>query len=191
MTVSAYPLQWPVGWPRTKDRKPSQFRTQLNGALTNARTSLHAFGKDTGADTSGVVISSNVSLGVDAPADPGVAVWFSWNGELRCIAVDRYRTPAENLQAIHLVLEARRTEIRHAGVVMARASMAGFTAALPSPGSKHWSAVLGVGRDASLSEIEAAWRRLAAERHPDKPGGSDAEMADLNRARDEARKERG
>ena len=34
-------------------------------------------------------------------------------------------------------------------------------------------------------DVEKAYRRLASLRHPDK-GGSDAAMAELNRARDEA-----
>jgi hypothetical protein len=68
---------------------------------------------DSGEPVSDIVITSNVTLGVDNPPDPGVAVWFAWDGMTVCIPVDRYSSTAANLQAIHHVLEARRVELRH------------------------------------------------------------------------------
>jgi curved DNA-binding protein CbpA len=44
-------------------------------------------------------------------------------------------------------------------------------------------------RDASREAIEAAYKRLARQRHPD-AGGSDALMAELNAARAKAIEER-
>jgi curved DNA-binding protein CbpA len=43
-------------------------------------------------------------------------------------------------------------------------------------------AVLGVGPHATLAEIRAAFRRLAQQHHPDRPAGSAARMAAINRA---------
>lgn len=189
MTVP-YPLNWPIGFPRSKSPKSSQFKTSLAGALKNVQDSLRLFGNDSGKPVANVVISSNVSLGVQRPADPGVAVWFVWEGEQRCFAVDIYAKPEENLQAIHHVLEARRTEMRHAGVFMAKAAMAGFAAALPAPGAKPWWEVLDLPQSADANAIRARYRALAAQRHPDRPGGSEIMMAELNAARDAALKER-
>ncbi|PZU87876.1 MAG: J domain-containing protein [Chelatococcus sp.] len=186
--TTPFPLAWPALMPRAASRRSSQFKTGLGGALKNVRESLRLFGNDSGRPVTDVVISSNVSLGQERPADPGVAVWFVWDGEQRCFAVDLYAKPEENLQAIHHVLEARRTEMRQAGVAMVKAAMAGFAAALPAPGAKPWWEVLGVPKEAPRSAVEAAYRKLAAERHPDKPGGSDGMMAELNAARDAARK---
>jgi hypothetical protein len=61
------------------------------------------------------------------------------------------------------------------------------SAALPAQGSMPWWQVLAVPRTATRSEIEAAFRNLARERHPDR-GGSEAMMSELNVARDQALK---
>ncbi|MDQ3921603.1 MAG: J domain-containing protein, partial [Actinomycetota bacterium] len=42
--------------------------------------------------------------------------------------------------------------------------------------------VLGVPRNASHSEIREAYRRLAKERHPDRPGGSEVDFSRLQEA---------
>lgn len=183
--AQAYPLAWPQGIARHKAswRERSQFRVNLQGALDNVRNSLRLFGKDSGHDVADVVISSNCSLGEDTPSDPGIAVWFMWDKRQVCIPIDRYSTPAANLQAIHHVLEARRVEARHGTVQMVRQSFAGFLA-LPAP--RHWSDVLGVSLTADRTAIESAFRERAKEAHPDRPNGSEAAMAELNQAREAA-----
>ena len=187
--TQAFPLQWPDFIPRSTRRETGQFKTSLPAALENVRRSLRLFGSDSGKPTSAVVLSSNVTLGHEKPADPGIAVWFKWDGEQRCIPVDRYASPAANLQAIHHILEARRVELRHGTLALVRASMRGFQA-LAAPGRTPWWEVLGLAATASSEEIEIAFRRLARERHPDIAGGSHELMADLNRARDEGVRER-
>jgi len=116
-------------------------------------------------------------------------VWFVWDGEQRCIPVDRYTTPAANLQAVHHVLEARRVELRHGTLALVRATFRGFVVALPAPGAKPWWAILGVSAEATSDEINTAYRALARERHPDN-GGSNGMMSDLNVARAAGLKER-
>lgn len=187
--IAAYPLQWPEGFPRTAKRENGQFKTALGAALDNVNKSLRQFGADSGKVVANIVLSSNVSLGAPHPDDPGIAAWFTWDGETRCIAVDRYVSPQANLQAIHHVLEARRTELRHGTLALVRASMRGFTLALPAPGMAWWQ-VLNLPQDCTLDAIDAAYRRLALERHPDR-GGSREAMVELNIARDQARKARG
>lgn len=183
--IPPYPLAWPEGLPRTETKVESQFRTSLSGALDNVRKSLAAFGSDTGKKVADVVITSNVAgISLEPPKDTGVAVWFEWDGERRCIAVDRYRKVQCNLQAIHHILEARRTEMRHGGLHIVRQTFKGF-AALPAP--EQWWQVLGVGMQATAAEINQAYRAKAHTAHPDK-GGSEAAMAKLNAARDEGMK---
>jgi hypothetical protein len=184
--TQAYPLHWPDGLPRTERKVASQFKTQLNGALENVRKSIEAFGRDSGKPVSGIVLSSNVTLGATSPTDSGVAAWFVWDGAQRCIAVDRYPKVQDNLQAIHHILEARRTEMRHGGLHIVRQTFKGFVA-LPAPaGAKEWREVLGLSGQVTAAQIDAAYRERAATAHPDK-GGSTEAMAALNRARAEAR----
>lgn len=187
--TSAFPLAWPDNFPRSRQREAGMFRSTLPKALENVQQSLRLFGRDSGKPVTNVVLSSNVSLGMQNPPDPGIAAWFTWDGLQICIPVDRYSTPAANLQAIHHVLEARRTELRHGTLALVRATFQGFRA-LPSPDKRHWRAVLAVEDDGPVTRaaVEHIYRRLAMERHPDCGGDADA-MAELNRARDEALRE--
>lgn len=190
MTANAFPLTWPSQFPRAKYRENGKFKTALPNAIKNVQTSLRGFASDSGKKLENLVISSNVSLGNESPADPGVAVWFVWDGLQVCIPVDRYYSVASNLQAIHHILEARRVELRHGTLALVRATFTGFLS-LPAPAGKHWTEVLSLPKDAKRDDVRAAYRRLASAAHPDRPGGSHERMAELNRAQDEALKETG
>jgi hypothetical protein len=184
--TTAYPLTWPAGFPRAQRREPGRFKTTLSAALKNVQTSLRLFGSDSGKPVSGVVMSSNVTLGSERPADPGVAVYFTWEQLQVCIPVDRYDNVAANLQAIHHIIEARRVELRHGTLALVRASFAGFKA-LPAP--KSWREVLGVsGPTISKEAVETAFKERARSAHPD-AGGSTTAMAELNEARQNALRE--
>lgn len=188
--TTAYPLTWPEHIARSRSREASRFKASLPAALGNVESSLRAFSSDSGKAVSEIVLSSNVTLGKNRPADPGVAVWFLWDGIRICIPVDRYLTPAENLQAIHHVIEARRTELRHGTLALVRASMTGLQA-LPAPAGPSWHEVLQLAPDATAAAIEAAHKRLAMTRHPDRPGGSEEAMTELNVAKDQALRQAG
>lgn len=192
MTVSAYPLAWPHSFPRSKDRETGSFKTTLAGALNNVQDSLRKFAADSGKTLNGLVISSNVTLGVQRPEDPGVSVWFTWDGLEVCIPVDRYASVEGNLQAIHHIIEARRVELRHGTLALVRASFTGFKA-LPAPtGYRTWRMVLGYNDTAIITAdmVKERYRKLAGDNHPDK-GGDASKMAEINAARDEALKEVG
>lgn len=186
--TSPFPLSWPDHFPRSARREKSRFQTTLAKALSNVKTSLEAFGRDSGKPVTEIVLSSNCALGVQHPADPGVAAWFKWAGESICIPVDRYQSPEENLQAIHHVIEARRTELRHGTLHLVKATMAGFKALPPPPGKKNrrpWTEVLGLSANATKEQIDTAYRSAAKTAHPD-AGGSEEAMAELNQAKREA-----
>ncbi|TIL34258.1 J domain-containing protein [Mesorhizobium sp.] len=191
MDAQAFPLTWPDTMPRTPNKVASKFKTGLSAALKNVRSSLGLFSSDSGKKVDNLVISSNVTLGVERPTDPGVAVWFIWDGMQVCIAVDRYAKVEDNLQAIHHIVEARRTEMRHGGLHIVRATFRGFTA-LPAPKRRSWRQVLEIVTSGPVTtdNVESAYRRLAKKAHPD-VGGSTAAMAELNTAKTEALKEIG
>lgn len=191
--TTAYPLTWPENFPRSARREAGAFKTALAKALENVQASLRLFGRDSGKAVANVVLSSNVTLGAAKPADPGVAAWFHWDGMQVCIPVDRYASVEANLQAIHHILEARRTELRHGTLALVRATFQGFRA-LPAPARREWYDVLGLAdvpkRNISKATIENRYRELAKQRHPDAGGTADA-MAELNAARAAALKEIG
>jgi hypothetical protein len=183
INIPPYPLAWPDTQKRTATKAKSAFRTGLTGAMDNVSKSLRAFAQDSEKRLEYCQITSNAGLFDQKPADPGIAVWFEWDGALRCIAVDRYQTVAENLQAIHHVLEARRVELRHAGIEMVRTTFRGFVAALPAPDAKSWSDILGVPKNATADQISAAYKARArdlAQR------GDQEQLVELNVARDRA-----
>jgi hypothetical protein len=130
---STYPLAWPEGLPRGTARAQSPFKVALSRAVADLGDALHLFGTDTGLPVTDVVISSNVTLGASRPADQGVAVYFDWDGARRCIAIDRFALVEANVWAIYLILEGRRQELRHGGIVVARAALQGFSALISRP----------------------------------------------------------
>lgn len=180
--ADAYPLTWPSGFPRADRRLGGAFKTSLAGALDNVESSLRLFASDSEKKIEGLVISSNVTLGQQRPVDPGVAVWFVWDGIQVCIPIDRYAKVEANLQAIHHVIEARRTELRHGGLAIVRATFTGFRA-LPAPGQttgRSWREVLEAEEGDTLESVKARYRKLSNKRHPDKQGGSQEAMSELN-----------
>lgn len=196
MSVQAYPLQWPQGFPRTprERREFGKFRTDYDAALKNVRRSLAAFAADSGKAVNDPVLSTSINpnplAARQSNIDPGVSVWFTWDGMPVAIAVDRYSSAAANLQAIHHIIEARRTELRHGTLALVRATFTGFKA-LPPPPGKHWRDLLRIEGPVTKEAISAAYRERAGEAHPDRPGGSTDKMAELTAARDAALKELG
>lgn len=183
---TAYPLAWPPGWPRTKVRQRGAYRSSLSGALKNLRGELRHLCGEQAART--LVLSSNVTLGQERPADPGVVAYFTWDGNQMAIPCDRWQVVEHNVQAIALTIEAMRAMDRHGAKHMIRAMFQGF-AALPAP-SEDWRAVLGCATG-NLVMAEDHYRAKAREAHPDRPGGSHEAMARLNAAIAAARAELG
>lgn len=176
----AYPLSWPEGFPRARgSRESSRFDTSLFKALENVRGELARFAKDSGKKLEDIVISSNYSLTDSRPEDPGVAVYFTWDGERTCIPVDRYRGVEDNLQAIYHCIAAKRTMLRHGGINLVKAAFRGY-AALPSPGPVDWRSELDYhGED--LDEAKRAYRKRIGQEHPDR-GGDPRKAAQITEA---------
>ena len=180
--ISAYPLQWPPGFPKTTARSSARFKATLYQALENVQKALAALAKDSKKPITEVIISSNHSLTDQRPKEPGVSVWFLWDGEQCCLPVDYYSEVAHNLQAIYHCLEADRTKLRHGGLPMVRAAYQRL--ALPAPGQASvasWREVLGTDAN-TRSAVRAQYKKLASRLHPDKPTGDPAEFARVTEA---------
>lgn len=168
MTITAYPLQWPPGWPRTDAtrREGGRFKVTLAGAMATLRDELRLLG------AKNEIVSSNVSLGDQNPKDVGIAVYFDFDGQPACIPCDRWNRVEANVQAIAKTIEAMRGIERWGAKHMLKAAFRGF-AALSGPSTgRTFREVLGLGADATKATAEAAYRRLRSQHHPDKGGGA-------------------
>jgi hypothetical protein len=195
--ISAYPLTWPEGWPRTptSKRESGRFKVKLDRARRELLEELRMLG------ATGVILSTAIPLRRDGQPygsrvwrsgdDPGVAVYFTRGGKQQVIPCDTYTSPEANMRAVGLSVGAMRALDRYGVKGMLDRAFAGF-AALPAPDRLDWRAELGVPSGAAIgeTEVEARYRRLAMAAHPDR-GGSDARMARLTRAREAALREIG
>jgi len=191
----SYPLRWVENRPRTRDRKAALWRNE--GRAVSMTVAKQRLASQVSAMTkpgkpwrvTNMILSTDIELRKDGgarldrrdPSDPGVAFYFSLDGKPHALACDRWDRVADNIAAIAAHIEALRGQERWGVADMAQA-FAGHVA-LPAP--EQWWQVLGVRRDASAAEINAAYRAKARAAHPD-TGGSEAAMARLNAARDAA-----
>jgi len=199
MSTRAYPLTWPAGWPRARTRSEAKFghrggandvfkRVSMPVAIERLQEQLDLL------RASEVILSTNVELRLDglpraqqpAPTDPGAALYFKLKGRDTALACDRWHRVEDNITALAKHLEAIRGMDRW-GVGTVEQVFTGYQA-LPAP--EQWWQVLKVPESASLEMIETAWKMMARNAHPD-AGGSDAQMARINWARDEGRRARG
>lgn len=188
---NAFPLSWPVSWPRFNGSRPrGKFKTSLGGALDRLEDELRRL------RATNIVISSNLRPRNDGRPyadqalrvqDPGIAVYFTLNGKPTVLACDRWCYVEHNIAAIALHVEALRG-IDRWGVGSIEQAFAGY-AALPAHATpSDWRAVLGVGADASLALVRTAYHSLARRKHPDL-GGSHEEMSKLTAAMEAAERE--
>lgn len=193
----AYPVDWPIGRPKTRMRSEAKWRQDgrrllFDQALRRLREQVTLVTK-AGQNwrMRELTLSTNYQLRADgrprrdrgAPADPSVAFFFELDGEPHLLACDRWDTVADNIAAIAAHIEALRGQERW-GVATMKQAFAGHVA-LPAP--EQWWQVLDVASDASDEEIDRAWKARIKEGHPDR-GGSEQAAARLNWARAEGKK---
>lgn len=212
--ISAYPLQWPAGWPRTADddKKFGRFSTKsrnmhgynASSDITISQALNRINGEIEMLDGSGsnwnrvnpesIVISTNLRVrradglpasGQKQPKDTGAALYLEMDGKRQCIPCDSYTQIAQNLAAIAATLAALRTLERHGSGIMEKA-FTGFEA-LPSPASISWRDVLGYYGD-DRAECKAIYLRKIRESHPDN-GGNETAAAAINAAWQAAKRE--
>lgn len=165
---TAFPLQWPAGWPRAKYRQRAVFGKfssrgwKEQATVANGRERLSGELDRLGARYS--VLSTNLELRLDGlprsnqaePYDPGVAVYFQLEGKPIALACDKWDRVADNIIALAKHIEALRGMDRW-GVGTAAQAFAGYEA-LPAP--DPWWKTLGLtGPTRSEREIKDAYRK--------------------------------
>lgn len=182
---ATYPLQWPIGRPRSPRRRAAQFQTSGPAALSHLANEVRLLGGKSLEVTTNLPVQKHrlePRWSDKAPVDPAVAVYFTLQGEEVCFACDRWTTVADNIRAIGKTIEALRGIERWGTEDMMRAAFAGY-AALPAgdlpaaPAPLHaptpadpWWVVLGVRQDISRSELDREYRSWVRIHHPDKGG---------------------
>ncbi len=187
--LTAFPLCWPAGWPRTDvlRRETGNFKADLPRALKSLQDEIRRMG---GTE---VLLSSNCALGDERPKDCGVVAYFNWKPSFdaapvpMAIPCDRWNRVADNVRAIALTVEAMRGMERWGAKHMIKAMFTGFKMLPEAAGGLPWWQVLGVKAEAGAEQIRQAYRDRAKAVHPDK-GGSTEAMAALNAAFDQAMK---
>lgn len=185
--TEAYPLQWPVGKPRTRSTQYARFKSGFATSRDALMRELRLLGARS------VVLSTNIPLKRDGmpyaqqkePDDKGVAIYFEYKGKPMCFACDRWNKIADNIQAVRKTIEAIRGIERWGGGSMMEEAFRGFEA-LPAPSKQKWHEVLGVRSDASQEEIKTAYREKAKMHHPDVNKGDASIMTEINAAYNEA-----
>lgn len=187
--ISAYPLSWPIARKRSSYREPSRFDVTLGRARDEIVHQVELLAGR--GSVNRLVISSNLAVRNDGlpyanqrqPDDPGVAVYFVYKKRQMCFACDRWRKVEDNMQAIAKTIDALRGVARWGTGDMMEAAFTGF-AALPDPHNRNWRDVL--GKDIrTRDELDAIYRRLRSESHPDKGGNADR-FHDVQRAYEQA-----
>lgn len=184
--AEAYPLYWPEGWKRTTYREHSRFKTGFGAARNLLFAELARMG------ASKIILSTNIPLRNDGlpranvrpdDGDSGVAVYFQRKDKPMVFACDKFRETCDNIYAIAKTIDAMRGIERWGASDMMERAFSGFKQLAAENAGESWWNTLVVRPDASVEEIEAAFKSCAKLAHPDVPGGSHDAMSKLNAAR--------
>lgn len=191
--VNAFPLHWPLGYIRTKERTKSKFGRTPDQAQRELHYEIGRIGG------SKLIISSNLRVRTDGYYyatdllkkidDPGVAIYFKRKGSDIVMCCDKYHTVFENIDALSRGLKALRDMDRWGVSDFIERSFAGFKA-LPPPSVKEWWEVLAFrSKPESFDAVKSAYKLLAIQFHPDAGAhGSHEMMTEINAAYNKAKK---
>jgi len=116
-----------------------------------------------------VILSSNYTLGIENPKDPGVCAYFEWDSGPMAIPCDRWKRISHNIQAIALTVEAMRGMERWGAKHMIKAMFSGFKRL--SAGDMTWWISLGLDNpNVNIETVKARYRDLVKKHHPDTGG---------------------
>ena len=187
--IERFPLSWPAGYPVTQKRVDSAFKiafVQARDEMINELKLLIGY-----AEVKNIIISCNMPHNKDGLLtgkmplmypNPGVAVYFKFNGEDKVIACDHWTHLHANLRAIGLTVAAIRSMDRYKCTDILSRAM-GDMKALPqnagAAGDMSWWVVLGVKKDAPWTWIEKTYRDKIKIFHPDMKPNGDADVFNM------------
>jgi hypothetical protein len=192
-------VNWPGDRPKTQYRKPGTYgkgriTPSLAVAVERVVEQVSICSNASRYATNELTICVHAEIGVKGiflsryrPSSPEVVVSFDLNRDPITLACDTFTEAEQNLCAIAATIEDLRRAERNG--VLTLKQMLG-AAALPEPMGRAWWIVLAVDETATTAQIDAAYRTLAKEKHPD-TGGSHEAMAELNVAYEQAKLARG
>lgn len=186
--VRPYPLLWPPMKARTPsyERKSKRWNATWSSALKDLQNEaqaagLHDFVLSTGRAPGGKV------------EDVGAVFWFmqrigdGW--AMSFYACDQFRELPENIKAVAMTLQRLRLIEEYGCYTFEQATRGAAYEALPPPETppRKWWEVLEVAPSSPRVVVDAVYKALAKQRHPDTPTGSTAAFKELQRAYDEAK----
>lgn len=196
--VNAFPLDWPPGRGRTKNRERSRFSEKTPSsfgyrpvshtkALSTLQTELDRL------KATNIVLSTNLQLrfdglpraGQNKLEDPGVAIYFMLFGEKLSMACDKYDRVEDNMYAIGKTIEAIRAIERWGSKDMMKAAFTGFKA-LPAPDQIVPMSPQYFNEVVNKDHLRSTYKRIAKELHPDM-GGDQKEFSEMQRQYDVAK----
>lgn len=197
--MEAFPLHWPFGYKRARDRKKSAFKQTMDQSQRFLRAELSRLG------AARLIVSTNIPIRADGgmysaymnkkQEDPGVAIYFKYKGRDVAMCCDQYETVWENTYALGKSIEAIRGMERWGVSEFLDRAFTGFLALDAPPEAKltqapNWYTVLQVSEFSHVDTIKESYKSLAKIRHPDSPTGSHDLFTQLYDAYEEARKVR-
>jgi len=200
MNTQKYPLDWPVGYPRTQSPQRSRFENPtLDKSVKNLvdEVSRLLYGRVHSRADVDVVISSNIPLRNDgfpradymksAIKDKGVAVYFKKEDTDIVICCDKWDTVESNMHAVYKTIEAMRSIERWGVSDFIQRSFTGFKALPAGPEPRKWWEVFDLAScpDATLSSkniVDLKYKSLVKIRHPDRQNGNSELFHELQEA---------
>lgn len=196
-----FPLDWPVGYARTKKPRRSKFvNPTLGKTVGNIIEEIVRLNNN--GHVSRIKIKDNIFISTNIPLrndgmpradyyrsnveDKGVAVYFKKGDQDVVLCCDKWDSVEQNLHAIYKTIEAIRSVERWGVSDFIEKSFAGFTAL---PAAEPWYSVLGFGRHPSnFAQVQPVYRHLVKQCHPDADGGSTEKFQRLQQAYEEAKR---
>ncbi|MGN6478311.1 MAG: hypothetical protein ACTHKV_13885, partial [Flavipsychrobacter sp.] len=173
--IEAYPLHWPMAYTRTPayKRKNSQFKNTLGAARDFLKSEVRKLGATNLIISTNIPTKQNGDLYADYSRykldDPGVAIYFNYNGKEVALCCDQYGRVWENIQALAKAIEAIRGLERWGVSDFLDRAFTGFQQ-LPesTTGEQNIWEVLGLdSKPESSIVVHQAYKSKAKTVHPD------------------------